>query len=86
MTIANFQLNDQRNIKISRLQQFSNLSIKNGAAFLDLTFVMALDHFLKSYPCEQLTTNCCQDSKLLCHGHVAFFFCVVHSTLLTPLM
>ena len=74
MTIANFQLNDQRNIKISRLQQFSNLSIKNGAAFLDLTFVMVLDDFLKSYPCEQLTTNCCQDSKLLCHGHVAFFF------------
>lgn len=73
MTIANFQLNDQRNIKISRLQQFSNLSIKNGAAFLDLTFVMVLDDFLKSYPCEQLTTNCCQDSKFLCRGHVAFF-------------
>lgn len=73
MTIANFQLNDQRNIKISRLQQFSNLSIKNGAAFLDLTFVMVLDDFLKSYPCEQLTTNCCQDSKFLCCGHVAFF-------------
>lgn len=78
VTIANFQLNDQRNIKISRLQQFSNLSIKNRATSLDLTFVMVLDDFLKSFPCEQLTTNCCQDSKFLCVAMLFFLCCTQH--------